>query len=67
MQEQPFTYNGWIIGKRIPIGVAIGGIATALAVFFPVYAAAFTGLATTITAILQVVVVNKYGITQKPS
>lgn len=60
------TYNGIVIGKRIPVGLAIGGIATALAVFFPMYAAAFTGLATTLTAVLQVIIVNKYGVTEKP-
>lgn len=56
--------NSLVIGKRITVGGAINGTATAIAAFFPDKAVAIMGLAIPITAAAQVYVVNKYGVTQ---
>ena len=53
-----------IIGKRIPVGSFIGGIATILAFIFPDYAPAIIAGAVPLTAVIQVIIVNKYGVTK---
>jgi len=68
--------NGLIIGKRIPIGAAVGGALTAAALFYnmgvPVEQqlpmAAVNGLSIALSAIVQVFVVNCFGVTNvRPS
>lgn len=63
--------NNIVIGKRIPIGAAVGGcIAFCGEIFNTLYpdiaisASALTGLSTALVALTQIIVVNKYGITQ---
>ena len=55
-----------VIGKRIPLGSAINGVAVAIAAFYPDRAVAIMALAIPITAAAQVWWVNKNGITQLP-
>ena len=62
--------NGIVIGKRIPIGAAVSGIITFLAHLWnltnpdvQLSVAAVGGLSTTMVAIAQVIVVNKFGVT----
>lgn len=54
-----------IIGKRINIGAVISGIAAIFAHFIPQHAAAIVAAVIPITYIVQVIVVNKYGVTTK--
>ncbi len=56
--------NNIIIGKRIPVGSAIGGMATVFAFIFPDYAPAIIAVAVPITAVVQVIIVNKLGVTK---
>ena len=62
-----------VIGKRIPIGAAVSGLITFGAHVWNITnpdaqlsVAAVGGLATTLTALVQVYVVNVYGVTSKP-
>ena len=56
--------NNIIIGKRIPIGSAITGVAAFFAVIFPEYAAAILATAVPLTFGVQVIIVNCFGVTQ---
>ena len=56
--------NNIIIGKRIPIGTAITGVAALFAVIFPEYAPAILAAAVPLTFMVQVFVVNYFGVTQ---
>lgn len=62
--------NGLVIGKRIPIGAAVSGLITFGAHVWnltnpdaQLSIAAVGGLSTTLTAIVQVAVVNAFGVT----
>ncbi len=62
-----------VIGKRIPVGAAIGGLTTfagsvwnTLNPDFQFSVAEVGGLSIALTALAQVVVVNKFGVTSKP-
>jgi len=66
--------NGIIVGKRIPIGAAIGGLITFGAYVWNLLnpdaqlsVAAVGGLSTTLTAVVQVLVVNYLGVTNAQS
>ena len=54
-----------VIGKRIPLGSAINGIGVIFAAIYPQHAVAIMAAAIPITAALQVLVVNKLGVTSK--
>jgi hypothetical protein len=65
--------NNIVIGKRIPIGAAVGGcIAFCGEIFNNLYPdlaigpSALTGLSTALVAFVQILVVNQYGVTSKP-
>lgn len=53
-----------VIGKRVTVGVAITGLATALAFFFPDYSVPILAISGPVTFILQIWIANRYGITQ---
>ena len=53
-----------IIGKRITFGGAVMALSTALIDFFPANATAIAALATVVIFIGQIVIVNKWGVTQ---
>ena len=53
-----------IIGKRIPLGLMVGGIATIFANIYPEYAASFVAGATVVTGIAQIILVNWVGVTK---
>ncbi len=64
--------NGIIIGKRIPIGMAVNGLLVFGAHFYNLYnpeamlsVAAVGGLSAAVTALVQVAVVNYWGVTHK--
>ena len=61
MNIQPNTI---IIGKRIPLGVMVGGIATVFAHIYPEHAASIVAGATVVTGIAQILVVNWIGVTK---
>ena len=52
-----------IIGKRIPIGAAIGSLATMFSYLHPQYASAIIAAAVPLTFIAQVIIVNFLGVT----
>ena len=56
--------NNIVIGKRIPLGAAIQGVATALAAIYKEHSVAIMAVAIPVTMIAQVVWVNHFGITQ---
>ena len=65
--------NNIVIGKRIPIGGAVNGAvlfgAEVYNVTHPelqISLAIAGGLAVTLTALVQILVVNRYGVTVKP-
>jgi hypothetical protein len=53
-----------IVGKRITVGAAINSVASICAFIFPDYAPAIVAAAVPLTFLVQVVIVNKYGVTQ---
>ena len=60
-----------VIGKRIPVGAAVGGIVTFAGEVYnmlnpeaPLSVAAVGGLSTALVAVAQVLVVNTFGVTQ---
>lgn len=53
-----------IIGKRITAGAAILGIANAVAALFPDYSQFILHLVSPLTLIAQIIIVNRYGVTQ---
>jgi hypothetical protein len=53
-----------IVGKRITLGAAITSTGTALAFYYPDHAPAIMAMTVPITAIVQLIAVNKYGVTQ---
>ena len=62
--------NSIVIGKRIPIGMAVGGVITILAWFWnathpeaPLPAEVVMAGNTVAVALVQIFVVNKYGVT----
>jgi hypothetical protein len=62
--------NSIVIGKRIPIGAAVGGLTGFLAHVWnlqnpdaQISVGAATGLSTALTATIQVAVVNVWGVT----
>jgi len=63
--------NNITIGKRIPIGAAVGGLVTFAGEIWNVThpdamlsVAAVGGLSMALVAITQIIVVNRYGVTQ---
>ena len=56
--------NNVIVGKRITVGGAIGSVAAFLSHFYPEHAPAFISAAVPITLVVQVIVVNRFGVTQ---
>lgn len=63
--------NSIVVGKRIPIGAAVGGIIAfsgdMFNTIYPEYAigpGALTGLSTALVALTQIIIVNRYGVTQ---
>jgi hypothetical protein len=60
------TSNGQsvIVGKRITVGAAINSVASIFAFIYPEYAPVIVAAAVPLTLIVQIVVVNRYGITQ---
>jgi len=52
-----------IIGKRIPIGAAIGSLATVFSYLYPQYAPAIIAAAVPLTFVVQVIIVNYLGVT----
>jgi len=56
--------NTIIIGKRIPLGAAIGALATVFANLYPEHAASIVASATVVTFVAQIVVVNWLGVTK---
>lgn len=52
-----------IIGKRVTVGAAINGIAAALAHIYPDQAPAIISFAVPITLMVQLVIVNRWGVT----
>lgn len=52
-----------IIGKRVTIGAAIGGLGSAVAAIWPQYSQAILALVTPITFVVQVIIANRYGVT----
>jgi hypothetical protein len=52
-----------VVGKRVKLGAVVTSIVSVLSYFFPQYSAAIAAVAVPVTAILQVVVANKFGIT----
>ena len=64
--------NGIVIGKRIPIGAAAGALITTLGGIFnrlnpdlALTAVELSGVSTAIVALIQIYVVNKYGVTKQ--
>ena len=53
-----------IVGKRVGLGAAVMGVSEALQTFFPEHAQAIGSLAIPAIFILQVWVVNRFGVTQ---
>ena len=53
-----------IIGKRITVGAAIMGVSEAVQTFFPEYAAAIGQLTVPLIFVVQLILVNKFGVTQ---
>ena len=53
-----------VIGKRIPLGSALNSVAVIFAAIYPENAVAIMAAAIPITAVLQVLWVNKFGITK---
>ena len=54
-----------IIGKRVPVGAAIGSLATVFASIFPEHATAIIGSTTVITFIAQIIIANWIGVTSE--
>ena len=57
--------NAVIIGKRITFGAAVNSVGAMLAHFYPEHAPAIVSACVPITFVGQVILVNKFGITQK--
>ena len=53
-----------VIGKRITVGAAIMGVSEAVQTFFPEYAAAIGQLTVPLIFVVQLIIVNKLGVTQ---
>jgi hypothetical protein len=53
-----------VIGKRVTIGAAVTSTASVFASLFPEYASAILAASVAVTFIIQVIVANRYGITQ---
>lgn len=53
-----------VIGKRVTFGGAVMALSTALVDFFPDHATAIVALATVVIFIGQIVIVNRFGVTQ---
>lgn len=53
-----------IIGKRITVGAAIMGVSEAVQTFFPEYAAAIGQMTVPLIFVVQLIIVNKVGVTQ---
>ena len=54
-----------VIGKRLTFGAAVNSVGAILAHFYPEHAAAIVSACVPITFVGQVILVNKFGITQK--
>lgn len=55
--------DGVIVGKRIQVGAAITSTAAILAHIWPEHAPAFISAAVPITFVVQLWIVNKFGVT----
>lgn len=53
-----------VIGKRVTFGGAVMALSTALIDFFPDYATGIAAMATVFIFVGQVIIVNKWGVTQ---
>ena len=53
-----------VIGKRVGLGAAILGISEGIQAFFPEYAQAIGSFTVPLIFIVQVIVANKFGVTQ---
>ena len=53
-----------VVGKRVSVGAAIYAVSEALQIFFPEHASAIGQLAIPVVAVVQVILVNRYGVTQ---
>jgi hypothetical protein len=53
-----------IIGKRVTVGAAILGVANAIAFFYPEHAPAILAIATPVIFVVQLAVVQYFGVTQ---
>ena len=53
-----------VIGKRITVGAAILGLSEAVQTFFPEYAPAIGQLTVPVIFVVQLIIVNKLGVTQ---
>lgn len=56
--------NSVVVGKRITVGAAINSVASIFAFILPDYAPAIVAAAVPLTFLIQVIIVNRYGITQ---
>ena len=54
-----------VIGKRITVGAAIMGVSEALQTFYPEYAPAIGQLTVPFIFVVQLILVNKFGVTTK--
>lgn len=59
------SMNNIVIGKRITFGAAVNSLGAVLAHFYPEHAAAIVSACVPIVFIGQLIIVNKFGITQK--
>ena len=53
-----------VIGKRVGLGAAVMGISEGVQVFFPEYAQAIGSFTVPLIFVLQVIVANRFGVTQ---
>lgn len=56
-----------VIGKRVTLGVVINSIAVALVDYYPDHATAIMAASTFLIFIAQIIIVNRFGITQPES
>jgi hypothetical protein len=54
-----------IIGKRVTIGAALGSVASVFAHFYPEHAPAIVSAVVPITFVLQLIIANYFGITER--
>lgn len=53
-----------VVGKRVTVGAAIMGVSEAVQTFFPEYAPAIGQLTVPVIFLVQLIIANRYGITQ---